>query len=149
MGEVTEINTRILEETKNYEDAKLEGLFDAKEFSIALSNLIANKNIKTKEIVEFSNISKSYLNDLKDCSKNLRPKRIKLLDLCLALRATKDETNNLLRLAQYQPLDSRGDEIDRIIIWGLAHNMSNLDIRYKLIDNNHEEFQFKERDVDE
>ena len=40
MGNITDMNTRALENAENYDDAELEGLFDTKEFCIALSNLI-------------------------------------------------------------------------------------------------------------
>lgn len=140
MGNITEMNTRTLENTANYEDAKLEGLFNSKDFCQALSNLIASKNLKIKDITAHSNISKSYLTDIRDNTKNIQPKRNKLLDLCLGIHATKDEINMLLRLAHYQPLDSRGEQADRIIIWGLAHHKSNYEIREKLCDHGYTEF---------
>jgi hypothetical protein len=149
MGQITKMNTLSLEKAKNYEDAKLEGLFDDKEFSIELSNLIDKKGLKTKDIVDFSNISKSYLNDLKDCHKNILPKRSKLLDLCLAMHTTIDETDYLLRLAQYKPLDPRGDTVDQIFIWGLSHDKTNMEIREVLYNNNHPEFMLEKGSEDE
>ena len=32
MGNITDMNTRALENAENYDDAELEGLFDTKEF---------------------------------------------------------------------------------------------------------------------
>ena len=140
MGEITDMNTRALENAMNYEDAELQGLFDSKEFCTALSNLIDSKGIRIKDILDFSNISKSYLTDIRDRTKNIQPKRNKILDLCLGMNASKEEINTLLRLAHYQPLDSRGEEIDRIIIWGLAHKKSNLEIRDILCSKHYYEF---------
>ncbi len=140
MGNITDMNTRALESAENYDDAELEGLFDTKEFCIALSNLIDSKGIKTGDILNHCNISKSYLMDIKNPSKNIQPKRNKILDLCLGINATKDEINTLLRLAHYQPLDSRGEVLDRIIIWGLAHQKDSYEIRSKIYEHGYTDF---------
>ena len=52
MGKITDMNTRALENAENYDDAKLNGLFDAKEFCAELSNLIDSKGLKIDEILD-------------------------------------------------------------------------------------------------
>lgn len=52
MGKITDMNTRALENAENYDDAKLNGLFDAKEFCTELSNLINSKGLKIDEILD-------------------------------------------------------------------------------------------------
>ena len=140
MGKITDMNTRALENAENYDDAKLNGLFDAKEFCTELSNLINSKGLKIDEILDHCYISRSYLMDMKNPPKNIQPKRNKILDLCLGINASKEETNTLLRLAHYQPLDSRGENLDRIIIWGLAQKKNNEEIRSKLYEYGYTEF---------
>ena len=133
--------TRIRKTLKNYDDAELEGLFDTKEFCIALSNLIDSKGHKNRTIFLTAAISANLtLWISKIPSKNIQPKRNKILDLCLGINATKDEINMLLRLAHYQPLDSRGEALDRIIIWGLAHQKDSYEIRSKLYEHGYTDF---------
>ena len=88
MGKITDMNTRALENAENYDDAKLNGLFDAKEFCTELSNLINSKGLKIDEILDHCYISRSYLMDMKNPSKNIQPKRNKILDLCLGINAS-------------------------------------------------------------
>lgn len=129
MGNITDQNLRKLENADTYSEVQLSDIFDATEFARVLSSIIEKNELKIKDIVSFSNISKSYLADIRSFNKSMKPSREKLLDLCLAITADIDEINHLLRLSQYQALDPRGLELDRIILWGLAHNKNNLEIR--------------------
>ncbi len=143
MGKITEENIRTLENIDVYSESKLTGLFDKKEFAIYLSRLIEDKHLKIKDIVLFSNISKTYLSDLRDTTQDIQPGRSKILDLALGIHADRAETDHLLRLAGYHGLDSRGDTPDRIMIWGLSHNKKPLEIRETLCENGHPEFSLK------
>jgi len=143
MGKITEENIRTLESIDVYSESKLKGIFNKKEFAIYLSHLIENKHLKIKDIVQFSNISKTYLSDLRDMTRDKQPGRNKILDLALGIHADHSETDHLLRLAGYHELDSRGAAPDRIMIWGLSHNKSPLEIRDTLCANGHTEFSLK------
>ena len=140
MGQITENNKRVLENSDTYSEKALTGLFDKYTFAKYLSELIDSKHIKIKDIIQFSNISKTYISDLRDMSQNKQPGRNKLLDLALGIHADMDETNHLLRLAGYHELDSRGSTPDRIMIWGLSHKKTALEIREVLCENGHTEF---------
>ena len=130
MGEITKENLRRLIEADTYEDANLEGM-NNQAFAVALNQLIENKGVTTLFLVEETGISKSYINKLRNPSEIVQPKRHLIIDMALALNATYDETNHLLKLAHYQNLYTR-DEIESIIIWGMLHNVPGKKIREKL-----------------
>lgn len=131
MGKITEENRRALEHAEHYEDAILTGMIDH-EFSAALGQLIEQKGISVLSIVENSNISKSYINKLRNPSeKTVTPRRHVIIDLALALDASLDETNHLLKLARYQELYTR-DEAEALIIWGMIKKLSGKQIREML-----------------
>ena len=85
MGQITENNKRVLENSDTYSEKALTGLFDKYTFAKYLSELIDSKHIKIKDIIQFSNISKTYISDLRDMSQNKQPGRNKLLDLALGI----------------------------------------------------------------
>ena len=100
MGKITNENRRALEAAANYEDAILTGMVEH-QFSAALSELIEQKGVSVLSIVENTNVSKSYINKLRNPSeKNVRPSRHVIIDIALAIDADLDETNHLLKLAQ-------------------------------------------------
>lgn len=143
MGNITNENRRALENAEHYEDAVLSGMLEH-EFTNALSNLIIEKGVSTQTIVDNTCLSKSYINKLRSpAEKALRPSRYIIIDIALAIGATLDETNRLLKLAQYQELYTR-DRAESLIIWGLLKNLSGKEIREKLHDN-HLDGIFKER----
>jgi hypothetical protein len=65
------------------------------------------------------------------------------------MHTTIEETNYLLRLSHYYPLDPKGDTVDQIFIWGLSHDKTNMEIREVLYNNNHPEFMLEEGSDDE
>ncbi len=88
MGKITNENHRSLENAQKYEDATLKGMMTGNEFNRALADLIDKKRIPIIKIVEKANVSKSYLNKLRNCSeKNLHPGRYVVIDIALALDA--------------------------------------------------------------
>lgn len=131
MGKITNENRRQLEQAKNYEDAVLTGMLEH-QFSTELGKLIEAKGISILSIVENTNISKSYINKLRNPSeKNVRPSRYVIIDIALALDATLEETNHLLKLAQYQELYTR-NQAESVIIWGMLQKLSGNEIRTML-----------------
>lgn len=131
MGAITEENRRILENADKYEDANLVNMLD-RDFTSALSQLIEQKGVPVYSIVENTNISKSYINKLRNPSeKSVHPSRHVIIDIALAINATLDETNYLLKLARYQELYTR-DKAESLIIWGMLKNLSGREIREML-----------------
>lgn len=143
MGKITDENRRALENAENYDDAVLIGMIE-NEFSSALSQLIEQKGISVQSIVNHTNISKSYINKLRNPSeKNARPRRHVIIDIALAINASLDETNHLLKMAQYQELYTR-DQAESLIIWGMLKNFSGEEIRKMLYDKGFNDM-FKEK----
>lgn len=131
MGKITDANRRQLESADCYEDVKLAGM-NGQTFTDALSQLIERKKISTLTIVENTNISKSYINKLRNPSiKTVNPTRHVIIDIALAINADLDETNYLLKLAKYQELYTR-DAAEALIIWGMLKKLPGSDIRRML-----------------
>ena len=142
MGEITDKNTRILENSPSYEDASLEGLFAPEEFCNAVNSLIESKGLSAKYINEHVTMSKSRYYEILDYNNTKNPPpRNRIIDLCLGIGATKDELNELLRHAQHKVLDSRGQELDRIVIWGLGQAKTGDEIREVLSEHGYKEFE--------
>lgn len=131
MGTITNENLRVLANAANYEDAVLTGMVDY-EFSTILGQLIEQKGVSVHSIVENTNISKSYINKLRNPSeKNVHPSRHVIIDIALAINATLEETNYLLKRAQYQELYTR-DQAESLIIWGMLKKLPGKQIRKML-----------------
>lgn len=131
MGKITDENRRELLSAKRYEDAELKGM-DTQPFTDALCQLIEEKKIPILSIVENTNISKSYINKLRNPSiKTVHPARHVIIDIALAVNASLDETNQLLKLARYQELYTR-DAAESFIIWGMLNKLPGAEIRRML-----------------
>ena len=128
MGKVTDENRRALEKALFFEDADLKGMV-GNEFPATLGRLIKQKKISVLTIVENTNVSKSYVNKLRNLSeKNVNPSRRVVIDIALAINATLGETNSLLKAARYQELYTR-DPAEALIIWGMLNKKSGREIR--------------------
>ena len=130
MGEITEANTKALIESEDYPDEKLTGFVDDL-FSIEFDKLLTEKNISTSYLVEHCEISKSYAHELRNLApgKNKkRPNKYKLIDICIEIGASLEETQKLLRLAGVAELYSR-KQIDSYIMWGLSHKKNGTEIK--------------------
>ncbi len=128
MGLLTEENRRELEHSQNFDDAMLTGMI-TKPFCIVLDELIQKKNLTTQMIVLNSNQSKSYINKLRNPSeKEVKPSRNVVIDIALAIDATLDETNSLLKAARHQDLYAR-DIVEAVIIWGMLQKKPGKQIR--------------------
>lgn len=128
MGKITDANRRALENAVRYEDAALTGM-EEQDFAAALSKLIEEKKVSVLSIVEHANVSKSYVNKLRSPSeKPVRPSRHVILDIALAINASLEETNHLLKTARYQELYAR-DPAEALIIWGMLKGLDGEQIR--------------------
>lgn len=133
MGSITNENRRTLETANSYHDAALSGMVTP-EFSTALAQLWEEKGVSTLSVVEASELSKSYINKLRNPSeKSVNPSRHVIIDLALAINATLEETNHLLKQARYQELYTR-DRAESLIIWGMLKGYSGYEIRQMLIE---------------
>ncbi|MBQ5564478.1 MAG: hypothetical protein IIT39_13990, partial [Clostridia bacterium] len=64
MGKTTSENYRKLNEAKIFDDAELSGMID-REFSVTLDNLMREKNVTTKDLVDNTTLSKPYINRIR------------------------------------------------------------------------------------
>ncbi len=135
MGRITEENHRRLETAESYEEAALEGM-DELCFAEELSRLITQKGVSVQSMVEAGGGSKSYINKLRNFkTTDSHPTRPAVLAIALALNASEEETNRLLKAARYQELYSR-DSLDARIIWGMRRGLSGEEIREMLARRN-------------
>ena len=84
-----------------------------------IQDLIIKKGLTKSEVVKTSNLNEVYAYQI--ISGARRPSRDKLLCLCIAMRATLDETQDLLRHGGFAPLYVRSQR-DSIISFTLSHN---------------------------
>lgn len=133
MGKITDENRRKIEEADSFDDIVLDGMLD-NVFSEELDKLIVEKNVSVQHIVNESGLSKSYINKLRNpLEKKAKPKRNAIINIALALDATLEETNLLLKYAQYQELYTRNDT-EALIIWGMLKKKTGAEIRMLLYD---------------
>ena len=134
MGKPTDENYRKLQTAKTYDSAAL-GNMICREFSVTLDKMIIEKGLTTSDLEKRVNITKSYINKLRNpSSKNIKPTRAVIIDIALGMNATLDETNLLLKSARYQELYAR-DKAESIIIWGMLKKLSGSQIRELLAEN--------------
>ena len=145
MGKITEENRRILEEIKEFDEKMLTGMVEYT-FCEELDKMIVEKGYSTQKIVNQSCLSKAYINKLRNRSeKKARPSRNAVIDIALALDASLDETNLLLKCAKYQELYTR-NPVEAIIIWGLLKKKTGKEIREMLDERGYLNQLFFERD---
>ena len=134
MGKPTDENYRKLQTAKTYDSAAL-GNMICREFSVTLDKMIIEKGLTTSDLEKRVNITKSYINKLRNpSSKNIKPTRTVIIDIALGMNATLDETNLLLKSARHQELYAR-DKAESIIIWGMLKKLSGSQIRELLAEN--------------
>ncbi len=134
MGKPTDENYRKLQTAKTYDSAAL-GNMICREFSVTLDKMIIEKGLTTSDLEKRVNITKSYINKLRNpSSKNIKPTRAVIIDIALGMNATLDETNLLLKSARHQELYAR-DKAESIIIWGMLKKLSGSQIRELLAEN--------------
>jgi len=128
VGKTTSENYRKLNEAKIFDDAELSGMID-REFSVTLDNLMREKNVTTKDLVDNTTLSKPYINRIRSPQrKNIKPSRNAVIDIALGMNANLEETNLLLKRARYQELYTR-DKAESVIIFGMLKNMNGRQIR--------------------
>lgn len=94
-----------------------------------LKRLLEKRNISKAALAKQSGMSEIYLHQIFAGQRN--PSRSRLLCLCFGLRATLEETQELLKLcglAQLYPKLRR----DAIIMYGILHGISLFEINDKL-----------------
>ncbi len=137
MGYSTDEIRRMLKKAKSYNDVK-DAHFINGDFAKAVSDLIERrkkeKGVTQEKLLRSANLGHSTIANLKNSRNRKKPDRDTILDLCLALDASLEETNELLKLSRNQELYVR-DRKDSIIYWGLLHKKKGDEIREVLLEN--------------
>lgn len=94
--------------------------------------LIAEKGLTRSDVVKASNLNEVYAYQI--ISGARRPSRDKLLCLCIAMKATLDETCELLIHGGFAPLYVRNQR-DSIILFAISHDETILQLNNNLYDH--------------
>ena len=97
-----------------------------------IQTLIASKALTRSDVVKASNLNEVYAYQI--ISGARRPSRDKLLCLCIAMKATLDETCELLIHGGFAPLYVRSQR-DSIIIFAISHEETILQLNNNLYDH--------------
>ena len=97
-----------------------------------LQTLIASKGLTRAGVVKASNLNEVYAYQI--ISGARRPSRDKLLCLCIAMKATLDETRELLVRGGFAPLYVRSQR-DSIIIFATSHGETILELNNNMYDH--------------
>lgn len=97
-----------------------------------LGRLLQAHQTTKANIVRLSCLDKTYTYQIFDGTK-ANPSRNKLLAICLAMGATYDETQRVLRLGHAQQLHPRNIR-DSVIIYSILHHTSVMDTNQILYD---------------
>ena len=100
-----------------------------------LQTLMTGKNLTKAEVVRESNMNEIYAYQI--LSGVRRPSRDKLLCICLAMKASLEETQDVLKRSGFAPLYARNQR-DSIIMYGLTHEQTILQLNSNLFDNGEE-----------
>ena len=97
-----------------------------------LQTLIASKGLTRSGVVKASILNDVYAYQI--ISGARRPSRDKLLCLCIAMKATLDETRELLVRGGFAPLYVRSQR-DSIIIFAISHGETILELNNNMYDH--------------
>ena len=97
-----------------------------------LQTLIASKGLTRSGVDKASNLNEVYAYQI--ISGARRPSRDKLLCLCIAMKATLDETRELLVRGGFAPLYVRSQR-DSIIIFAISHGETILELNNNMYDH--------------
>lgn len=100
-----------------------------------LQTLIAEKGMTRAEVVKGSNLNEVYAYQI--ISGVRRPSRDKLICLCIAMRATLQEAQALLKKSAFAPLYARNPR-DSIIIFAIEHGNTVLELNMLLYEQGEE-----------
>lgn len=100
-----------------------------------LENLIEEKQLKKSDVIKRSGLDRGYAYDI-FAGKKI-PSRDKLLAICFAMELFEEEVQSLLKYTGYPQLYAR-IERESIILFGLQHHLSLMDVNELLYEMNYE-----------
>lgn len=101
--------------------------------SECLNSLLESKKMKKSDIIKASSVNDVYAYQI--FSGVRIPERKKVLSILIAMKATLDEVQSLLKSTGYTPLYVK-NPFDCVIIYGICNNLSVININEVLYENN-------------
>ena len=98
-----------------------------------LNELLDKYGMSQSQIQQATGITKSLIYEITSARGKRKPQRYQILKIALAMRLTVEETNELLKLANYKELYVK-NEVDAVIIFSINHKLSDEEIEGLLID---------------
>ena len=99
---------------------------------VLLQALMTEKGLTKADVVRESNMNEVYAYQI--LSGVRHPSRDKLLCICLAMKASLEETQDILKRSGFAPLYARSQR-DSIIMYGFAHGQTILELNGSLFDH--------------
>ena len=127
--------TKILKTKNNYDDFIRENSssMNVQSLTECLETILISNNISKADAISRSNLQRNYAYQI--FSGQRIPSRDKLIMLCIGMNADQQQTSKLLLKIKAAPLYAR-DERDSIILFGIIHGISVIDINILLYEHN-------------
>lgn len=132
---------KTLKSSRNIEDYLKDNESEFIDFNLSeyLEKLLKEKNLKKAEVIEASGLAREYAYQIFSGKK--MPSRKKLLQICIGMKLTVEETQTLLKYTGFNPLYPRV-KFDGAILYVLEKKMTLDETNDLLYDNDLETFEF-------
>lgn len=104
--------------------------------SSILNKILLDKHLEKRTVIKKSGLNSNYAYQLFNGKKN-NPSRNMIICLCIGMNLTLEETQKVLKECKFSVLYPK-IERDSIIIYGICHKKSIIDLNILLQDNNQE-----------
>lgn len=134
MKKSTDDLIKILKNKNSYDDFIRENSasMDDRSLTESLESLLVVNHISKADAISHSNLQRNYAYQI--FSGQRIPSRDKLIMLCIGMNADQQQTSKLLLKIKAAPLYAK-DERDSIILFGLMHHISVIDINILLYEH--------------
>lgn len=131
---------KTLKSSRNIEDYLKDNEAEFIDFNLSeyLERLLKEKNLKKAEVIEASGLAREYAYQIFSGKKI--PSRKKLLQICIGMKLTVEETQTLLKYTGFNPLYPRV-KFDGVILYALENKLSIIKTNIELYNNDLEIFE--------
>ena len=122
---------KTLKSSRNIEDYLKYNESEFIDFNLSeyLERLLKEKNLKKSKVIEDAEGAREYFYEIFSGKK--KPTKKKLLQICIAMQLSVEETQTLLKRTGYSPLYPRV-KFDSIILYALENRLSVVETNYCL-----------------
>lgn len=134
MKKSTDDLMKILKNKNSYDDFIRDNIdsMNNRPLTEDLESLLRINNISKAEAISRSNLQRNYAYQI--LSGQRIPSRDKLIMLCIGMNADQEQTSKILLKIKAAPLYAK-DERDSIILFGILHHISVIDINILLYEH--------------